>query len=106
VTNEPSYHAQGAKRAQMLSDAHRLIDWLQANPDVPVWDYGFEVQCGVRTGELDHIAALAGEPIVGRPAGRQVTRRAGLASYVAFERHQPTVAVLCAQDRPGTADAA
>jgi hypothetical protein len=53
---------------------------------------------GIRAGgQLERVAELAGEPVEHRPAGRRVTKQIGLATYVAWERHEGSVRAVISE---------
>jgi hypothetical protein len=82
-----THHAQAEQRAAIIGDARRLLDWLEANPDVPVWSWGLEILCGMDGGRagVDRIAELISEQPEQRPSGSyRATKSFGRAAYVAY----------------------
>jgi len=85
-------HAEGEQRAAIIEDARALLDWLEANPEVPVWAFGQEILCspdGGRAG-VDRVASVMGEKPEERPNGAyRATKRFGRVAYVSYAAPQP-----------------
>lgn len=80
-----TYAADPQQRDQILDDARKLLDWLEAHPDLPITATGIEVSLSIsedtddaETEELQRIAAAAGVDITnvrGKTAGPDDTHR-------------------------------
>lgn len=94
-----SLAADPQRRAEIIRNGRALLDWLEANPDVPVWHWGMEMQFGPDDGR-EGVARIAEQiserPELVRTTGfYRVTKQFGQAAYVAFSRpraqQQPAV---------------
>jgi hypothetical protein len=77
--------ARGAERTAYIGGLREFADFLEANPGVPVWQYGQDIIFGTDEGRggVDAIAALLGETPEERPDAYRVSRRFGRITYVA-----------------------
>jgi hypothetical protein len=75
--HEQALAADGGHRAQLIQGLHDAARWLQAHPDIPV-PAGVTIQyTAAGRGEVDRIAATAGEGIGGRDGFYEAERHFG-----------------------------
>jgi hypothetical protein len=80
-----SYAADPAKRAAILAAERRRLDWLEANPAIPVMEWGSEKLYAATPDEVTATAALAEQEPEELAAGFRVIVRFGAGvSYVAY----------------------
>lgn len=92
-----SYAATPAKRAAILAAERKRLDWLEANPGVPVMEWGSEKLYAAGRAEVTAVAALAGQRREELAAGCRVVVRFGSGvSYVAYAAEQAQAAAVAA----------
>ena len=79
-----NHAADPAKREAILDAMQKRLDWLRANPGVPLWFWGNELQVAATRSEVSVIAAGAGQQPEERAECYRVTVPFGAGvSYVA-----------------------
>ncbi len=99
-----SLEADPQRRAEIIADGHALLDWLEANPGVPIWHWGMEMQFGPDDGR-EGVARIAEQiserPELVRTTGfYRVTKRFGRAAYVASARPRAQERLTARERRP------
>ena len=88
-----TYAADPVKRAAILAAARKRLDWLEANPRIPVMEWGEEMLYPGTEAEVAAVAALSGQPREAIAAGCRVIVRFGAGvAYVAVGAKQEAVA--------------
>lgn len=82
----PTRHqASPEVRAQTIADARELLDWLEANPAIPMRAWGLEVLVGADGREqVEDLALVMGVTATTTTSAHRAIKRFGLASYVAY----------------------
>ena len=92
-----SYAATPGKRAAILAAERKRLDWLEANPEVPVMEWGEEMLYSTSRDEVDAVAALTGQPREELAEGCRVIVRFGAGvSYVAVAAEQAKAEAVAA----------
>jgi hypothetical protein len=81
----PRHEAAPEVRAQTIADTRRMLDWLEANPGIPLRAWGFEILVGADGREaVDDLAEAMGVTASHTTSAHRAVKRFGLASYVAY----------------------
>jgi len=93
-----SYAADPIKRAAILAAEQKRLDWLRANPAIPVMELGSEkLYVAADLGEVTAVAALTAEEPEELAAGYRVIVRFGAGvSYVAIATEQAQTRAVAA----------
>lgn len=93
-----SYAADPVKRAAILDAEQKRLDWLRANPAIPVLEWGQErLYPAADLGEVTAVAAHAAQEIEELADGYRVIVRFGAGvSYVAIVTEQASAGAVAA----------